>query len=296
MQPLQLQYNIQKYLVLALLFFIAMPVFAAKISFDVQTGNIGIGQQFQTDVLFNSQNEEINAIEGTITFSHDVFELKEIKIANSIINFWVEQPILVSEGRIAFSGITPGGYRGEKGLLFSLIYLSKKEGNGLVSFTEAKALQNDGKGTKAPLKTSNFQFIISKQFPLSPFPIGQTKDTKPPESFAPEIASNPTIFEGKQILVFVTQDKESGIDHYEVKEVRQGIFATFSKWMRVESPYILHDQELRSYILVKAVDKAGNERVISISPKNPLAWYKSYQNWFIIVTGLVIAWVIRKFL
>ena len=112
----------------------------------------------------------------------------------------------------------------------------------------------------------------------------------------PEIARDPTIFDGKWFLVFATQDKGLGIDHYEIKETRYRFFGSFSRWISAESPYALRDQELKSYILVKAVDKAGNERIVKINPRNPLRWYENYENWIIIVLGLVIAYAIKKFL
>ena len=45
-----------------------------------------------------------------------------------------------------------------------------------------------------------------------------------------------------------------------------------------------------------AVDRAGNEKVVKINPRNPLAWYENYENWVIIIIGLVIVYAIRKFL
>jgi len=47
---------------------------------------------------------------------------------------------------------------------------------------------------------------------------------------------------------------------------------------------------------VKAIDKAGNERIVKINPQNPLGWYENYENWLIIVLGLIIAYAIKKFL
>ena len=121
------------------------------------------------------------------------------------------------------------------------------------------------------------------------------KDRESPETFRPEIARDESLFDGKWFLVFATQDKKSGIDHYEVKETRQGTLTMFSKWIPAESPYVLQDQGLRSYVFVKAVDKERNARVTKVSPQNPLGWYENYENWFIIVLGLIIVFAVRKF-
>ena len=63
--------------------------------------------------------------------------------------------------------------------------------------------------------------------------------------------------------------------------------------MKVESPYILADQELRSYIFVKAVDKDGNARVTKILPRNPLRWYKNYENWIMIILAVAVFFAIK---
>jgi len=84
-------------------------------------------------------------------------------------------------------------------------------------------------------------------------------DSTPPEDFKPEIGKDPAIFEGKYFLSFTTADKTSGIDFFEVKEGKRN-------FKRAESPYLLEDQELKSIIKVKAVDKAGNERIAEIIP------------------------------
>ncbi|MDD5720826.1 MAG: cohesin domain-containing protein [Candidatus Pacebacteria bacterium] len=269
-------------------------VFAAEISFNTKVQEVAVGQQFQMEMLLNTDNEAINAIEGEITFPIDLLELEEVRDANSIVNFWVDKPKIESDGQIAFSGIIPGGYQGPRGLLFTLIFVSKKEGQATIELHEAKTLLNDGKGTEALLSISPYQFTISQAARVSS--VSSIIDKEPPESFAPAIAQNPAIANGKWFLVFATQDKRLGIDHYEIKETQQRFLDIFSKWISRESPYILQDQELRSYVFVKAVDKAGNERIVKINPRNPLGWYENYENWLIIILGLAIAYTIKKFL
>jgi len=84
-------------------------------------------------------------------------------------------------------------------------------------------------------------------------------DATPPEPFKLEIGQDPTVFEGKYFLSFYTTDKTSGIDYFEIKEGKRA-----SKI--ISSPYVLEDQTLQSKITVKAIDKAGNERISQILP------------------------------
>jgi hypothetical protein len=116
-------------------------------------------------------------------------------------------------------------------------------------------------------------------------------DTTPPEEFKLEIAE----IEGKKYLVFLTIDKTSGVDHYEIERHYRGValFGTVptTKWETVKNPYLLRDQNLGK-IFVKAVDKAGNEQISEITlPPKPFPY------WIIIpilIGALVIWWIIKK--
>lgn len=117
-------------------------------------------------------------------------------------------------------------------------------------------------------------------------------DTMLPEEFEPEIAE----IEGKNYLAFATVDSMSGVDHYEIIEAdERGYLRGFTQkeikedWKVGESPYLLEDQDLRSKILVKAVDKAGNERVAEIVPPFKVSWEDVVISLLILV-GLGIAW------
>ena len=287
-------------IVVCLLLLPAVPIFAAEISFDAKIKEIAVGERFEVGVFLNTEEEYINAVEGKVIFPENLLELKEIRDGNSIVNFWIERPKIKSgpEGeqvpygasnQIAFSGIIPGGYAGEKGLIFSAIFRVKNEGEGIIEIQEAKTLLNDGKGTEASLSISNLQFLISKQVPSPQIPISEIKDIEPPELFEPMISQDPEIFDGKYFLVFLTQDKGSGIDYYEVCEgKRQCVVA--------ESPYLLQNQSLDREIIVKAIDKSGNERIVTLPAQKPAIWYKNYLILAIIILVIAIAYLMWKFL
>ena len=270
-------------------------VFAAQISFDAKTTQAQVGKNFEVTLFVNTEQENINAFEGKIIFPNDLLDLKEIRDGNTIVNFWIEKP-KAQDNAIVFSGVTPGGFNGRNGLIFSAIFEAKKEGVVKFEVNDVRILRNDGIGSMAAVSVAPFEVVISKKTQVEIPAIPKIEDRERPELFVPEIARDESISGGKWFIVFVTQDKASGIDHYEIKESRQRFFIIFQKWSQTESPYILQDQELRSYVFVKAVDKAGNERMVKINPQNPLGWYENYENWLIIVLGLVIAYAIKKFL
>jgi len=273
--------------------FFTTPAFAAQVNLDSDSQNIGIGEQFEVKLFLNTENEDINAVEGKIIFPETFLKIKEIRDGNSIINFWIERP-KNQNGAIIFSGITPGGFNNEKGLILSAIFEARKEGVAKFEIDEARVLRNDGTGSEATLTITPFEVVVSKEIPAKiPMP-PKVKDRERPESFVPEIAKDKTLFEGRWFVVFATQDKASGIGRYEIKETRSRIFGLFPKWISAESPYALRDQKLKSYIFVKAIDKAGNVRIEKILPRNPLRWYENSENWIIIIVVAFVLYLLRR--
>ena len=247
----------------------SMPhALAAEIVIDSDTQEIRTGDQFEVGVFIDTEDGDINAVEGRVVFPEELLELKEIRSGNSVINFWVEDAHLENGNEIKFSGIVPGGYVG-RGLVFSIIFQSKKDGMGLIETNSVRVLRNDGMGTEVSTTVSNLSFFVSRDALAQKSEILGIKDINPPEPFEPTITQDPTVFGGKYFLVFATQDKGSGIDRYEVREGK-GDFAV------AESPYLLRSQGLHKEITVKAVDKNGNERVIILPPAKPWALYKKY--------------------
>jgi len=146
---------------------------------------------------------------------------------------------------------------------------AREEGVSALTIEEAEVLKNDGLGTKANLRLNNLNISVSVDAgaPIKP---KENEDKNPPESFKPEIGRDENIFDGKYFLAFATQDKGTGIDHYEVKE------GFWGKYIIAESPYLINDQSLGKVMYIKAVDKASNERVVKFIPDNAMARYQHY--------------------
>ena len=264
------------------LFFGGLSAEAASLNLVSQTPEVGVGQEFTIDLMLDTQGENINAVEAKIFFPEKLLKLKEIRNGNSIINFWIKEPKIGQAGIIDFSGIIPGGYQETKGFLFSVIFQANESGGGIVEVKDAKVLLNNGEGTAASIKISNFQFILETEFPTK-LQISNFKDSDPPEPFTPEIARDSNIFDGKWFLVFAAQDKGSGIDHYKICERIK------TTCVIAESPYVLQNQNLDRKIFVKAIDKNGNERIAILPPKSA----PRYQKWPVyIIFGIVIFSVI----
>ncbi len=279
-------------LITAILLSATSQVLAARLYFEPSKGNFSAGSVLSVELKINTEDVPINTIEGYLKFSKDFFSLEGLSDGNSIISFWVKKPV-AENGLVSFAGIIPGGYGGRDGTLIKILLKSIKTGQGKIEIEpNSQVLLNDGQGTQAEVKYNAASFNITK----SGIDVTVIRDIEPPESFSPQIASDPNIFGGQWFLTFSTQDKNSGIDHYEMQE--SGKIPVSDKWVTAESPYLLKDQKLYRYIYVRAIDKAGNEK-IAFLPPTFVPWYKKpivdiVVGAIILIVLLLIRWLWRK--
>jgi hypothetical protein len=134
-------------------------------------------------------------------------------------------------------------------------------------------------------------------------------DTIPPEPFVVELRQRADMFNGDYFLIFDTVDKQTGVDHFEVLELRPGqrygeqadlswwdkLWGkeyTVPVWQQATINYRLQDQTLNSTIRVKALDKAGNERMVEFIPPPEVRekmeeTTKSRENMLLLTVGAV---------
>ena len=265
---------------------------AAVLYLEPAQGEYQLGDTFSVQVIIDTEKDCINTVKGEIDFSKDILETVNFTTGNSILTIWLEKPkVNQNLGKISFVGGIPGGYcgplpgePGELDLLLKIFFKTKKEGTANLRFSEeSQVLLHDGLGTPAKLTTKGTIFTILSgisEVPKKEWQEELKKDDISPEPFEIEIHQDPSIFDGKYFIIFFTADKQTGIDYCEVKEGKRD-------WKRGESPYLLEDQELKSIIKVKAVDKAGNEKISEIIPlKKPFPYL------IVILVGLVVIVVI----
>ncbi len=257
-----------------------MPASAARLYFEPQESFIGYKGDFWLAINIEAE-DSINAAEIGVYIPKNI-QLYDANEGGSIINLWTVKPVFDETSRLlTFAGIIPGGFANNKATLLLLKVKAIGNGNALFSFDKSKTIiyLNTPNGIKDDLILENVKLSIAPG--KENIAVG-TFDYDVPESFVPEIARDNNIFGGKWFLVFTTQDKGSGIDHYEIQENRKEKMEV-GRWRQIESPYLLEDQELRSYIYLMAIDKAGNQRLIKMMPKNPLELYTNYWLWGIIL-------------
>lgn len=298
MQNSKSQFKIKKFLIIFLIIWNLLPLFsvkAAKLYFEPNSLEIKQDQFVLINFFIDTEQEEINALEGIIKIPEGLLEIQGVSDGSTIISLWAERPIFNEDkNEIRFSGIIPGGYTEQNGFLFSFKGFSRKLGQGDIEIQQARVLLNDGQGTVTQTIVAPLEVIVSDK--AIPFSIETKKDTEPPEVFIPELANDPIVFGGKWFIAFATQDKSSGIAYYQIYESNCKIEISKiekNKWITVISPYILKDQDLRSYIYIKAVDNEGNERIVVTEPRNPIKWYELWENWVIILIVIMFL-ILRK--
>ncbi len=309
----------------ALVLFSALPVSAATLYLEPARGSLGPGSKIAVDVLLDVE-ECANAIEADIGFPKDDLLLRDFIIGDSILSLWIERPdeagiaAANENGVLHFSGGVPGGYcgripgdTGRSNTVARLIFevpsfsVGEESASSLdISFlSTSKVLLNDGFGTADNLVTKSANYLYQTT-PVETDKSWQEEmdaDTIAPEPFVIELRRKADIFDNQYYIIFNTVDKQSGIDHYEVLEIRpeeeMGVIKGLPWWKKLfgqkyetpswkigEMPYLLSDQALLSTIRVKAIDKAGNERFVEFIPEESRAVDKETSNRLVI--GLIV--------
>lgn len=268
----------------------SLPAQAARIYFEPQEETAGTKNEFLVGLKFDSE-ETINAISAEFSVSPGL-ELSDILDGNSIINLWVDKPIWDKNRRVLkFSGIIPGGFSGKKAQLLILKFSPQNSDTASFKFdperTEVLLNSPDAKKDEnLVLQNLDIKIIQGKENLEM-----KISDDFAPEIFVLEIGQDPNLYDGKYFVYFSTQDKGTGIDHYEINEFRPYLFfhRGENKWKKCESPCVLSDQALKSEISVKALDKKGNERVSYLSAKNKIKIYEQPAFWLLIgiILGLL---------
>ncbi|MBI2550758.1 hypothetical protein HYV73_00215 [Candidatus Uhrbacteria bacterium] len=168
----------------------AFSVSAATASIELApaSGAFMVGQTFTVHV-FVQTDTPVNAVEGAIVFPSELVEATGITTEGTIISHWFREPFIDrGQGTIQFTGVdlTPGGFVGSDGLVFTAEFKTLKEGRADIRFQNASVLSGDGEGTNIVRQVRNATFTIAAPPPTSPPSFSPAEpDPAPPDTPPP---------------------------------------------------------------------------------------------------------------
>jgi hypothetical protein len=303
----------------AVLFFVvtAVPAHAATLYFDPSNADIFRGDSVTVGLrLDTDEGECVNTVDATIHYDSSLNAV-DISRGDSILNLWVESPKIDEVNHtIRFAGGLPGGYCGRiagdpslTNTVLEIVFQSPGFTIGSGSDNKSpriwldessQVLLHDGTGNPAPLQLREAHINLADTAGGQIQDTWKTdvrSDTEIPSDFTITLTKDDYAFNKDYFIVFNSNDKQSGIDHYEVMEEPFAEFSAFrwgredAPWVETESPYVLEDQSLNSTIRVKAIDKAGNIRVVTLVPDTALRSISHDRLITIIIIGGVIVLV-----
>ncbi len=255
-------------LVFAVFLALITPVssFAAVLYLDPPEAVFGRGDTFMMSVRVDPEEDCINAAHVELSYPKESLRAVDFSRGSSILSLWIDEPRLdVENGMVTFEGGVPGGYCGripgdpvQSNILGKVVFTVTDAVQGVAEVSispRSELYRNDGLGTKVALTVqgSRITLVPEPQLSENEWLSAVGADTIPPDAFSVELETMRGVFGGDYFAVFSTVDKQSGLDHYEIFE-REA-------WKTIESPYRLKDQALRYPVQIKAIDKAGNERL-----------------------------------
>lgn len=250
--------------------FSATPFIAQANNTSIQLSaphTANIGQIIRIRVLVSSDTS-LNVIQGTVQYPKGLLNVTSVATGNSVLKYWQQQPNNdPGTGIISFTGGLPTpGFMGTGGTLFDITARALAEGKADITVGEGTlVLANDGNGSVLSSTKQGTSIQISKGATTPVVPVPETvRDTSPPSDLELVIGHDGNLFNGDWFAAFQGSDVTSGIDYYEVAEAAPNTaYPTGNEWVKAVSPYRLQEQEKNTKIFLKAVDKSGNESVIS---------------------------------
>lgn len=173
---------------LGFLFFFAQSALAASPTFYFRAPeSLAPGSVFNMDVLLDT-DAPINALDITVQFSADTFEVVGFDNSRSIVNIWQDKPE-ASGDTIRFSGGMTEQFIGAGGHVLGIQFKAKSEGEGRVTFADSRVYLADGQGTEVTPSSRSAQVTLLETARVETVPEVFFEDTPEDIEIAEELAS-----------------------------------------------------------------------------------------------------------
>lgn len=133
------------------IFFLPYNIHAATLTMTSGAGESRVGQKVTIDLEVKVERP-INAVEGWVSFPHEILQVERVLKGGSVMEIWAVEPeIDNSSGLVHFvAGLPYPGYGDGKkqGHIASLIFKAISPGEATISYTDgSKVVLGDGFGT-----------------------------------------------------------------------------------------------------------------------------------------------------
>jgi len=231
---------------------------AASFYLSPTKGNYGVGENFSVNVYISTEGIAINAAQAKISFPPEKLKVVDISNGGSIFTLWVQEPVFSnSKGEISFGGGLPNpGFKGKAGKVITIVFQGKAVGEARVNFNNEVITANDPYGTNVFSSSQGGVYSVFLPEKLPPKKPEEEIDTEPPLPFEITVDNEGDPTNPYPLLYFQTEDKISGLSHYEIK-IGEG--DSFPLFKGETNPFRLPYQAPGIHqILVKAFDMVGN--------------------------------------
>jgi hypothetical protein len=155
----------KKYLII-IIFFFSIGFFIKPIStlalvvytyYDIS--DIKINEESNIKIFIDTEDKEINVLEGKIKINGPV-KISNINTNSSVFSLWAEEPEILVDQEINFTGGVAGGVYGKDLRLFDLNIERIGKGKITIEAIDISAYLNDGIGTK--VENTNTNMVINQ--------------------------------------------------------------------------------------------------------------------------------------
>ncbi len=127
-------------------------------------GLIRTGDTIAITIRVDSGGENMNAVEGALSYPADRLQFVRADLEQSILTLWTEEPAAdTANGMITFTGGRPGGIVAENAALFTVYFEALESGDATLSFNTLRSAlyEHDGNGTKIPISPTPATLTIT---------------------------------------------------------------------------------------------------------------------------------------
>ena len=178
-------------LVLIFGFLFSFRVQAATLDLVLEKNITSVKDDVNVLVSINSENQDVNTAQATISFPIDLLEVTAIDRTDSIFSFWLKEPTFDNtKGTISFVGGSISGVNGPGLKIMHIAFKVKGSGTGRLGITDAAITASDGTGANV----YNTAKVLDINIPTTAqFQAVQLQQSQQQATLAKKLPAQPTL-------------------------------------------------------------------------------------------------------